>query len=185
MTFREALEGKKEQIVARWLDAALSLYARDASAAFARQKDRFANPVGHSLREGTLAIFEALQDDTGATTIRQHLVEIIKIRAVQQFTASEALSFFFTLKDIVREEVSNDLRGASELQDCVMFERRVDEVALAAFDVYAECREKVFELRGNEMKRRVSWIVDKLNKRGNGLEPFDTDREREEENPKA
>jgi hypothetical protein len=164
MTFRETLEAKKTTIVARWLDDALSMYVQDASALFARQKDQFANPVGHSLREGTLAIFEALLDGKDAEKIRQHLNEIIKIRAVQQFSASSALCFIFRLKDIVREEVRDTLKDAEILPEYLLFEREVDEVALTAFDVYLECREQLFEIRANEMKRSVSWVIEKLNK---------------------
>ena len=91
MTFRETLEAKKDTIVAKWLDEALSMYVQDASALFARQKNQFANPVGHSLREGTLAIFEALLDGSDAEKIRRHLNEIIKIRAEQEFAPSAAL----------------------------------------------------------------------------------------------
>jgi hypothetical protein len=182
MTLRETLEGKKERIVARWLDVALSLYARDASAAFGRQKDQFANPVGHSLRAGTLAIFEALLDESDAEKIRQHLVEIVRIRAVQQFAASAALDFIFRLKDIVREEAPEVL--SKEMSTgFAQYERRVDEVALMAFDVYVECREKVFEIRSNEMRRSVSWIVDKLNKKEDGPEGFGA--ERDNESPRA
>ena len=182
MTLRETLEGKKEQIVAKWLDVALSLYARDASAAFARQKDQFANPVGHSLREGTEAIFEALLEGSDDQKIHQHLVEIVRIRAVQQFTASAALDFIFRLKDIVREEVPGIQAGQISTEH-VQYERRVDEVALMAFDVYVECREKVFEIRSNEMRRSVSWIVDKLSKREDGLEGLEA--ERDNESPRA
>jgi hypothetical protein len=166
------LAEKKEQIVQRWLDEALSLYARDASAAFGQQKNQFANPVGHSLRDGTLAIFEALLEGRDAEKIRQHLVEIVKIRAVQQFEPSAALDFIFQLKTIVREVVG-DSTGL------LQFERRVDEVALAAFDVYVECREQVFEIRSNELRRSVSWIVDKLNKRENGPELVGVDLDNE------
>ncbi len=183
MTLRETLEGKKKQIVARWLDDALSMYAQDASAAFGRQKDQFANPVGHSLREGTSAIFEALLEGSDAEKIRRHLNEIIKIRAVQQFAASSALSFVFRLKDIVREEVAGEVDGAADSQEYRMFEQKVDEVALVAFDVYVECREQLFEIRANEMKRSVSWVVDKLNKREGAPELVGA--EREDESPKA
>jgi len=183
MTFRETLEGKKETIVARWLDAALSMYVLDASALFARQKNQFANPVGHSLREGTLAIFEALLDGKDAEKIRQHLGEIIKIRAVQQFSPSSALSFIFRLKEIVREEVADAVQEAEISPDHQLFEGRVDDVALAAFDVYVECREQLFEIRSNELKRSVSWVVEKLNRRDNAPELVGA--ERENESPKA
>jgi hypothetical protein len=183
MTFTEMLEGKKEKIVARWLDDALSMYVQDASALFARQKDQFANPVGHSLREGTLAIFEALVSEGSAEEIRQHLGEIIKIRAVQQFSASSALCFIFRLKDIVREEVAEILEDAEILPEYLLFERKVDEVALTAFEVYLECREQLFEIRASEMKRSVSWVVNKLNERENAPELVGAGLENE--SPKA
>ncbi len=183
MAFRETLEQNKDQIVQRWLDEALSLYARDASAAFAKQKNQFANPVGHSLRQGTLAIFEALLEGNGAEKIRQHLVEIVKIRAVQQFDASAALDFIFRLKEIVRHETGADMRDQTVSNEYLLFAGRVDEVALAAFDVYVDCREKVFELRTNEIRRRVSWIVDKLNNRDDG--PDLIGAEEEDESPRA
>lgn len=179
MAFKERLEAKKEQIVQRWLDEALSLYVQDASTVFAKQKNQFANPVGHSLREGTLAIFEALLEGQDAEKIGQLLVEIIKIRAVQQFDASAALDFIFRLKEIVRQEAEVDLSDAQVSTGYLSFERRVDEVGLAAFDVYVGCREQVFELRSNEMKRRVSWIVDKLNKRDSGPELIGADLDNE------
>jgi hypothetical protein len=183
LAFRETLAQKKAQIVQRWLDEALSLYARDASDAFARQKNQFANPVGHSLRQGTLAIFEALLDGQDAEKIRQHLVEIVKIRAVQQFDPSTALDFIFRLKKIVREELELDLRVDKVSPEYWLFERAVDKVALDAFDVYVECREQVFELRSNEMKRRVSWIVGKLNKGETGPELLEADLN--DESPRA
>ncbi len=179
MALRETLAEKKEQIVKRWLHEALALYVRDASAAFGKQKNQFANPVGHSLREGTLAIFEALLEDQDAEKIRQHLVEMVKIRAVQQFEPSAALDFIFQLKTIVREEAAAVLENGDVSAEFQMFERRVDEVALAAFDVYVECREKVFEIRSSELRRSVSWIVDKLNKRENGPELVGADLDNE------
>ena len=183
MTFGEALEANKETLVAKWLDDALSMYVQDASALFARQKDQFANPVGHSLREGTLAIFEALLDGGSAEKIRRHLNEIIKIRAVQQFSASSALSFIFRLKDIVREEMADAVEGTSASQEYRLFEKQIDELALTAFDVYVECREQLFEIRAAEMKRSVSWVVEKLNKREGA--PELAGAERDNESPKA
>jgi len=179
LALRETLEQKKEQIVGRWLDEALSLYARDASAAFGKQKNQFANPVGHSLREGTLAIFEGILECQGAEKIRRHLAEIVKIRAVQQCEPSAALDFIFKLKTIVREEAAAVLDHEDISAEFRMFERNIDEVALAAFDVYVECREQVFEIRSNELKRSVSWIVEKLNKREGGPELVEADLDNE------
>ena len=42
----------------------------------------------------------------------------------------------------------------------------IDRIALAAFDVFAECREQVYQLRIEEVKRRVAWVVGKMNQGG-------------------
>ncbi len=177
MTLKELLESKKEQIVSEWLDVALSLYARDASVAYGKKNDQFANPVGHSLREGTLGIFEALQNDGDAAKIRQHLGEIVKIRAVQQFPASATLDFVFRLKDVIRNALGEKIFERQISSELPLLERKIDEAAAVGFDVYVECREKVFEIRTSEMKRSVSWVVEKLNKRDGGSDEVGAEQE--------
>ncbi len=162
MTFEELLQKKKDAILQRWCDDALATYSKDATNAFRRQKDPFANPVGHALRMGTQGVFEALLDGPDDDEIRGHLEGMVKIRAVQQFSPSEALSFLFGVKKIVRAELGvkrDDSRFAAEL---AKFDDQVDRMALFAFDVFVECRQQVSELRINEIKRRVSWVVEKM-----------------------
>lgn len=166
MDFEELLQQKKEAIIQRWLDAALSTYQAEASAAFARQRDPFANPVGHSLREGTRGIFEALLEGADPAEVGRYLDDMIRIRAVQEFAASQTLSFIFELKNAVREEVGDRCRDPRLAAELTRFDGRIDGIALAAFDVFVDCRERVCELRVNEAKRRVSWIVGKLNAAG-------------------
>ena len=60
---------------------------------------------------------------------------------------------------------------------------QIDEIALTAFDVYVECREQLFEVRAAEMKRSVSWVVEKLNQRDGA--PERVGAERANESPKA
>ena len=166
MTFGELLRENRDAIVQRWLDGVLATYPGDASAAFGRQRDAFANPVGHSLREGTQGIFDVLLEGVDAAKIRQYLLTIIKIRAVQQFSPSQAVGFVFGLKDAIRTEVgaaAGDGRFSPEVAE---IEGQIDRIALAAFDLFVECREQVYELRVNEVKRRVSWVVDKMGQRG-------------------
>ncbi len=166
MTFRELLQQNKEAIIQRWLESVLATYPEDSCAAFRRQEDPFANPVGHSLRVGTRAIVEALVDGMDAEKIRSALHEIIKIRAVQQFAASQAVCFVFHLKEAIRAELGEAVRDPRFSSEFVELEGQIDRIALAAFDVFVQCREQVCELRVNEMKRRVSWVVDKMNQRG-------------------
>ena len=165
MTFGDLLQNKKDAIVQRWFDGVLATYLGDTPTLFKRQKDPFANPVGHCLRVGTQRMFEALIDGMDDEKIHPDLREIIRIRAIQQFSASQAVGFIFRLKDAVRTELGkavDESRFSSELAE---LEERIDRVALDAFDIFVECREQVYELRVNEVKRRVSWIMDKMSKR--------------------
>ena len=177
MTFGNLLRQNKKAIVQRWLDAALAVYAEDAVAVFGRQKDPFSNPVGHSLRLGTAGLFEVLleaplaEPEAQAERVREHLREIVKIRAVQEFSASRAVGFVFRLKQAVRAELGKSADDPALAGDLLEFDGRIDEVALQAFDVYVECRARLSELRINEVKRRVSWVVDKMSERGLGPEP--------------
>jgi len=161
----ELLQERKDAVVQRWFEDVLATYPEDGSRAFEREKDPFANPVGHSLREGTRGIFEALLDDMDTERIGSHLIDIIKIRAVQQFSASQAVAFVFSLKGAIRRELGDaaaDPAIAAELYDV---ETQIDRIALAAFDIFLQCREQLLELRLSEVKRSVAWTVERLNKR--------------------
>jgi hypothetical protein len=165
MELRERLQKKKEAIIQRWLHDALATYADEAASAFGREKDPFANPVGHSLRGGTRGIFEALLEGTDSDETHQYLHEIIRIRAVQQFSPSQSLGFVFALKKAIRAELGREATDPRFAGDLAEIDERIDRIALAAFDIFVQCREQVYELRVSEAKRRVSWIVDKMNER--------------------
>ncbi len=164
-TLGELLRDKRDMIVQRWLDDGLATYPEDSVSAFKRQKDPFANPIGHSLRLGTRAIFDALLHGADSDAIQHHLNEIVKIRAVQQMTASEAIRFVFSLKQAVRAELGHAARDPQIVGELEAFDCEVDRVALVAFDTYVQCREQVSELRISEVKRQVSWIIDRVNRR--------------------
>jgi hypothetical protein len=176
MTLASLLQQSQEAIVRRWCAEALATYAEAAAAALQREQDPFANPVGHSLRTGTRAIFEGLCAGQGPDVLRASLEPIIKIRAVQEFSASRAVAFIFGLKDAIRAELRDAVAEPRVSSELAEFERRIDGVALAAFDLFVQCRQQISELRINEVKRNVSWIVEQLNRRGlfpvsNPLEP--------------
>jgi len=165
MTLRDLLQKNEDSIVQRWFECALETYAGESAVAFKRGKDPFANPVGHSLRVGTRGIFETFLDGTEVENARRYLHEIMKIRAVQEFPASEAVNFIFRLKEAIRAVLgpnAGDARFVSELEE---FDRRIDRIALDAVDVYVQYREQLCDLRINEVKRSVSWVVDKINQR--------------------
>ena len=103
MTFSARTREKSAAIAQRWLAKALAAYPAESAAAFARQQDRFANPVGHALRLGTRAAVAALLEGQEPGEICSHLDEIVKIRAVQELQPSEAIRFVFLLKEALAQ----------------------------------------------------------------------------------
>lgn len=162
-SLRHRLEGRKDSIVEHWLDAALSAYPSDGGAFFKDRSDPFANPVGHSLREGTRRLFDALVEGASGPELDGHLRQMLRIRAVQEMAASAAVGFVLDLKQAVRAELdaSEDPGLAPELAS---LDDRIDRLALAAFDIYVECRDELARIRIREVQRKVAWIVDRLNR---------------------
>lgn len=170
VTFGDLLEERKDTIVERWVDAVLAAYPPESAALFQMQQDPFANPLGHSVREGTRGIFQTILDGMDQEDLRTHLDKIVRIRAVQQFTPSQALSFVFSLRSIVREVIPEGEVDARLREGLTELDARIDEVALAAFELYAARREEVSQLRISEVKRQVAWVHDKMNRQSHGPE---------------
>lgn len=153
MNLSELLKEKKTAVGNRWLNAVYSMYSDEAAKFFSREKDPHANPVGHALRQGTAVILDEIAGGMDAVRICASLEEIMKIRAVQQFTAMQAVSFIFLLKQAAREEFGAHAGAIAEL------DTRTDQVMLFAFDVYMRCREQVYQMRVDELKRSVAAIM--------------------------
>jgi hypothetical protein len=168
----DLLKEEADTIVERWGHAVLSSYPSDAAILFRKQQDPFANPIGASVRKGTRGTFQAILNGMDTEELRSHLDTMIRVRAVQDFTPSQALSFVFALRSIVREVIP-ELDANPRLQEeRTELDQIIDRVALVAFEVYAACREELMALRVTEMKRQVSWVFQKLGKeRPEGPEP--------------
>jgi len=149
MGLNEALAARREAVLERWFQAVLATYPADTARFLASGADPFANPVGHTVREGLGRLYDRFVTDVPASELSSAIDGIVRIRAVQEFTPSAAVGFVYTLRGIVREELAGaalDLSGQAEL------ESGIDRLALVAFDVYMQCREKIFEIRVREIK---------------------------------
>jgi hypothetical protein len=166
------LREHRDAVTQRWIADILATYPAEAATAFGREQDRFANPVGYSVRAGAQSIVAALCDGMAPVALRAGLHEILRVRAVQQFSPAQALGFVFRLKDAILAE----LAGADGAPPAAVVPAALDDVieslALMAFEVYTECREQVYRLRLEETKRRVSWVVDRLNRRSEETAPL-------------
>ena len=168
-TLRDLLHQNKAAITDKWLGEILGTYPSRTTAFFKRKKDPFANPVGQTLARSTEAIFDGLLEGLEAPTgmpvdaLCTHLDEILKVRSIQDFTPSQALSFVFQLKDAIREELEPELGDPEIAIELTKFERQIDQLALFSFDILVKCREKLYELRVNEIKRTGFRLLRKAN----------------------
>jgi hypothetical protein len=159
MDFDALLSDKGARIQERWIQATLQTYPADSQRFLKGQKDRFANPVGYTLAKEIRGLFGHLLKGSAATEVVPALDRIIRIRAIQDFSASQATGFIFFLKTIIREELGQDLREGRTYDALLQLESRIDELALLAFDLYMKCREKIYEIRANQAKNQVSGLL--------------------------
>ena len=145
----DVLKRQREAVIEKWLAQTLQTYPEQSSRFLLQDEDPFRNPVGHALSTGLPVLFDEIIGSFDVARARPALEEIVRIRAVQDFTASQAVDFIFFLKSIVRGEVNP---GEADL---AVLDSRIDRIALLAFDLYMQCREKLHEIKVNEAKRRV------------------------------
>jgi hypothetical protein len=147
-----ALTNCKNAVVKKWYERVLQTYPESTTKFLSQENDPFSNPVGHTLKEGLSALFDSLSQPTDVALLKPVLEGIVRIRAVQDFTAGQAVSFLFLLKKILRAEFTGDTPRYSD--ELAALEAKIDELALLAFDVYVSCRERVYEIKFNEAKRK-------------------------------
>jgi hypothetical protein len=154
--FAEALAGRRNAIVEKWLERLLETYPESRTKFLSREKDRFQNPVGFTLRENLPAVFDGLLKPIPVESLSSVLDGIVRIHAVQDFTAAQATAFPFFLKQVLRSEFAADRARYSD--ELAALEARIDELALLAFDLFMKCREQIYEARVNEIKRRSFFL---------------------------
>ncbi len=154
MQLKDLLDQKQDAIKQLWLDLVLKTYPPDSWEFFKSQKDRFQNPVGVTLSEQIDSLYNFLLKDSPDDGISSLLEDFIKIRVVQDFTPSKAIGYILYLKQAVREILADDLNSSDIRKELLQYEAGIDELLLNTFDVYVDLRQKLFEIRTDELRRR-------------------------------
>ena len=149
------LAQKKSVIVKKWFDLTAQTYAPDTAEFLKSQKDQFANPVGAAMLNGLKGLLDQLIHSMNPAAITSHLDPIIRIRAAQNFSPSQATAFILSLKKVLRENLTKELRDGDFAAELIAFESKIDQLCLMAFDIYMQCREKIFQISANETRNRT------------------------------
>jgi hypothetical protein len=170
MALREVLAERQAALCGRWLSAVLEDYGRTTASRWLRERDPFANPVGHVLRTAlpTLLASVAGEGEMGPEALAA-LEAVVRLRSVQALAPSLAVGFVYRLRDVLREELEADSAGGGLGAELAAAERRIERLALLAFDAYVLCREEVHRLRQEELKRSVGSILRRWHGGGEAL----------------
>ncbi len=154
---KDLLTSKKSSIVDNWVQLIVETYPSKTSSFLKSQKGRFNNPVGYTISNSAGKIFEEIINQNDIEKVKTSLFDLIKIRAVQNFLPSEATGFIFSLKDVIRKELEQEVIEGKVLSELIDIESYIDNIGLAAFDLYMGAREKLFNIRISEIKSQLAY----------------------------
>ncbi len=152
----EELEKRRQAVLDRWIESVINAYPDQTATFLKEQPNRFANPVGASLREGLADIVDGVIAGTEPDDLRPALDLVIRVRAVQEFLPAAAVGFIFDLKTIVRDLVANSAEVPEE------FDRYIDRLGLVAFEIYMSCREQLWSIRAEEIRNQSLGILERM-----------------------
>ncbi|MCW7073897.1 MAG: RsbRD N-terminal domain-containing protein [Methanophagales archaeon] len=182
MNLEELLTKKRDCIVGNWINSVQETYPAETVEFFRHQRNRFANPIGATISETMGPLFDELLNGNNPQNMSSLLDNIVRIRAVQDFMPSGAVAVVFLLKKVIREELARDIKREEGLfEDLLEFESRIDQCVLLAFDVYMKCREKIWEIKLDDFKKRpffttgrgmrcLSYMLQQEQRQGKGTE---------------
>ena len=163
------IEARRGSILKTWR-AGLNREQGPSGLSSVQRTNSFTSSVASLVEEGTSDVVTWLVDQGSTAEIPETLVDLCRLKAVQEASPSLAFGFIFDLKRAIRAALNNTVkqRESAELD---RVEQRIDELALVTFDWYSEFREKIYLIKVAELQRSEGFAQRRLAKRG--------DRERE------
>ncbi|MYL84389.1 hypothetical protein GTA51_14770 [Desulfovibrio aerotolerans] len=157
---------EQQAVLDAWFDLVLGTYAESTAVLWKKRDDPFANPVRHRFEAGMRGIVTNLATCgpvPDAATFTPLLDEIVRVRAVQDFTPSQATSFVFLLKKAIREVLWPKIAEDNLFVELLALESSIDVLALFALDIYCQCREKIAALRIDQIKKQYDRLLKRAN----------------------
>jgi hypothetical protein len=136
-------EKKRKAILDRWRAGVIAGYGPDT----ARFLERTLGPI-----------VDWLIGAAGEDAMQHALEELMRVRSVQASSASQAVAFVFILRGTGLEILADDM--VTVLLSAAR--SRIDELALRAFDCYADCRDRINTIRMHEVqaeKERIERVI--------------------------
>lgn len=145
----EYLNSQKPAILAKWQAVILPRYSGLPQK---KTAGPFTSPGTYIVRKNTELILNGLLNASGSEDCLEPLQEICRLKAVEEVSPGEALGFIFALKEIIGDELPPGT-GKNEVTILRALDKRIDDMALRAFDYYADCRARIYQMKLDELKR--------------------------------
>ncbi len=154
MALQDLLHQCRDEIIREWMARIAAADPDPSSRLLANPQDRFLNPIRHAYEQALPAIYDELVGTMDRARMREALEEVMRVRALQDLSATDATSFMLLLKDVLRDALhhESDIPTAWDTWRATVGQR-VDDAMMVAFDVYVSCRDKIQELRAAEARR--------------------------------
>jgi hypothetical protein len=157
----DILKQRRDIILKKWMDATLKQYSFGGIKPNRSKIDRFANPVEYTVQNGLSIMLDELIDGIHTARLDSSLEDIIKIRSVQAEKPSDAVNFIFDLKKIITGECGNESGYFDSPGDLEELNDRIEGLIRSAFDIFMKSREKIYEIRKNEILRRSYKLLER------------------------
>jgi hypothetical protein len=159
------LRESREGLIAKWQQAVIDSYPEGAGKFLSVNKSQFGNPIGFALQQDLPKIFDELSGSMNQEVLSSSIENIIKLRAVQEFTPSEAIGFINLLKVIIISEVQSMMTDKTFADSYFQFDKNIEIANGIAFEKYLEMKLKLSEIKINEIRNRNQKMVDRLTKK--------------------
>ncbi len=147
-----------------WHESVLEAYPPETARLMSSGKDQFANPVGYTLRTVIEDVVAGLSSGAGAEELAAFVYPLIRIKAVQGFSPSEAVSSVLKLKHVVREVLAAEKPSSGGGGDVLAeLDPVIDGMLCSCFDLYVDCRQKLSDIKEEELKRNLYMLLRQAN----------------------
>jgi len=158
------LRENRENLTSQWFERVLADYPPETARILRGEKDPMANPLGSTTLAGISGLLDYLMASASREAALNHLTAIIRVHAIQDRLPSQAVSFLTGIKKIVLEGGQKKFRDGDPFwPDYLLFAERVDDLILAALDIFMQSREQIYQLRVDEAKSSLFTLLQRKN----------------------
>ncbi len=163
MNLEANIKKNKKAILNLWIKKFTETYPEESAQFFRANPGQFNNPVGYSFRINMEKIFDEFFQDCDLEKLRSDVDGITRIRAVHNFTASQAVCFVPMFRESIWEVCGQEISREGLLSEWLEMTQRLDMLMNLAFDTYMACREQLWEHKANFLYSRTHKLLERAN----------------------